>query len=78
MPAIVSAPIASGAAAGRMPQSKSPMCRSLPSIGGPALPICAFSTMRDRVGVGPHRQRDAEVANHRRDDVAVPAAVGSR
>ena len=38
--------IASGAAAGRMPQSKSPTCRSLPSIGGPALPICAFRTMR--------------------------------
>ena len=41
MPAIDSDPTASGAAAGSTPHSKSPVCRSLPSIGGPALPICA-------------------------------------
>ena len=35
-----------------MPQSKSPMCRSRPSIGGPALPICALSTMRIVAGSG--------------------------
>ena len=41
MPAIDSEPTASGAAAGSTPQAKSPVCRSLPDIGGPALPICA-------------------------------------
>ena len=38
--------MASGADAGRIPQARSPTCRSLPSIGGPALAICADSTMR--------------------------------
>ncbi len=46
IPATVSVLMASGAAAGRMPYAKAPMCRSLPSIGGPAFPICAESTMR--------------------------------
>ncbi len=41
IPAMVSEPVASGAAAGSTPHSKSPVCRSLPRIGGPALPICA-------------------------------------
>ena len=46
MPAAVSAEIPSGAAGGRMPQERSPTWRSLPSMGGPALPICAERTMR--------------------------------
>ena len=33
--------------------------------------------MPDRLGLGPHRQRRAEIANQRRDDVAPPRAVGS-
>ena len=41
MPAMVNEPTASGAAAGSTPHSKSPVCRSLPSMGGPDLPICA-------------------------------------
>ena len=41
MPAIDSDPTDSGAAAGSTPHSKSPVWRSLPRIGGPALPICA-------------------------------------
>ena len=45
MPAMVSEPTASGAAAGSTPHSKSPVCRSLPSIGGPDLPICARRIM---------------------------------
>ncbi len=45
MPVIESDPTARGAAAGSTPHSKSPVCRSLPPIGGPALPICARSTM---------------------------------
>ena len=52
MPAIDSVLIDSGAAAGRMPHSKSPMCRSLPLIGGPSLPICALSTIRTVAGSG--------------------------
>ena len=52
IPASVNVAIASGAAAGRMPWAKSPACRSLPSIGGPALAICADSTMRTVSGVG--------------------------
>ena len=43
-PAMLSDPIASGAAAGSTPHDQSPVCRSLPNIGGPALPICALST----------------------------------
>jgi hypothetical protein len=30
-----------------------------------------------RIGLGPHRQRDAEIADDRTDDVAAPAAVGA-
>ncbi len=41
IPAIDNDPMASGAAAGSTPQPKSPVCRSLPRIGGPALPIWA-------------------------------------
>ena len=68
IPAIVNVPIASGAAAGRTP-AKSPTCRSLPSIGGPALPICARGPSAG--GVVVHGEHRAEVANHRRDHVAV-------
>src|SRR2546425_1037122 len=32
----------SGAAGGKMPHAKSPRFKSLPSSGGPALPICAL------------------------------------
>ena len=46
MPAIVSDEIESGAAGGRIPQEKSPRCRSLPSIGGPAFPIWALKKPR--------------------------------
>ena len=46
IPAAVSVLIASGAAAGRIPLARSPMCRSLPFIGGPAFAICADSTIR--------------------------------
>jgi len=46
MPAMVRLEIPSGADAGRIPHSKSPTWRSLPSMGGPALPICALNTMR--------------------------------
>ena len=45
-------PMASGADAGRIPQAKSPTCRSLPSMGGPALAICADSTIRTVSGDG--------------------------
>ena len=69
--------MASGAAAGSTPHAKSPMCRSLPPIGGPALPICARRIIAHGVVVAAHRQRDAEIANHRRDDVAAPGAVGA-
>ena len=46
MPAIVSAPLASGAIAGSSPPPKSPVWRSLPFIGGPAFPICADRARR--------------------------------
>ena len=75
MPAIDSEPTASGAAAGSTPQSKSPVCRSLPSIGGPALPICARRIIADRFFVVTHRERHAEIANHRRQHIAAPGAV---
>ena len=75
MPATVSDEIASGADAGRIPQAKSPTCRSFPSIGGPALPICAFRTMRTVSRVRPHRQRRPQVSDERRDDVALPRPV---
>ena len=39
-------PVASGAIAGRSPFAKSPVWRSLPFIGGPALPICADKARR--------------------------------
>ena len=45
-PAIVSAPLASGAIAGSSPLPKSPVWRSLPFIGGPAFPICADRARR--------------------------------
>ena len=66
-------------AAGSTPQPKSPTCRSLPSIGGPALPICALSTMPTTrlVVAGRIASATPEVADHRRDDVAVPRAVGA-
>ena len=48
------------------PTPKSPMCRSLPSIGGPALPICALSTMRTASASWRIASVDAEVADHRR------------
>ena len=52
MPAIVKVAVVSGAAGGRMPQSKSPMCRSLPWSGAPILPIWALRTMRTVSGSG--------------------------
>ena len=88
MPASVSAPIASGADAGRIPNARSPMCRSLPSIGGPALRHLRRQHHADGLGRRPHRQRRAEIADDRRDHVPVPtrrrrdrrrrAAAGSR
>ena len=45
MPAIVIVLMASGADAGRIPEARSPMCRSRPFIGGPAFAICADSTI---------------------------------
>ena len=75
MPASVSAPIASGAAAGSTPHVMSPTCRSLPCIGGPALPTCADSDHPDGFGRRPHRQRRAKVADDRRDDVAAPGVA---
>ena len=74
MPASVSVPIASGAAGGRMPHAKSPTCRSLPSIGGPALAICADSTIADHVRrAATSRATSAEIADERRNHVALPA-----
>ena len=52
IPAIDIVLIASGAVAGSTPEAKSPTCRSLPYIGGPALAICAESTIRTMAGVG--------------------------
>ena len=46
IPAIVSVEVASGAAGGRIPHPKSPMCRSFPPSGGPIFPICALRTIR--------------------------------
>ena len=79
MPAIVSVLMPSGAAAGRMPQLKSPMCRSLPFIGGPSLPICAFSTIRTVAGVAAasparRRGRGSSARRRRRCQLAVVAA----
>jgi hypothetical protein len=42
----------------------------------PALPICAEDRATHRLGLGPHRERGAEVADQRSDDVALPLAVG--
>ena len=75
MPAIVNEEIARGAAAGRTPHAKSPMCRSLPFIGGPALPICGVEDAADGLLFRPHRERRAQIADQRRDDVASPGAV---
>ena len=75
MPAIDIVLIDSGAVAGRMPHSQSPMCRSFPFIGGPCLAIWALSTMRIGAGLRTHRERDAQVADDRTDDVAAPAAL---
>ena len=50
MPAMVSVAMVSGAAGGKMPHPRSPTFRSLPSDGGPALAICAFSTIRTVAG----------------------------
>ncbi len=72
MPAIVSAPMASGAAAGRMPHVMSPMCRSLPCIGGPGFAHLRRQDHADGFGRRPHRQRRAKIADDRRDDVAAP------
>ena len=78
MPAIDSVLTDSGAVAGRMPHSKSPMCRSLPSIGGPCLRHLRVEHHAHRRRLGAHRERDAEVADDRSDDVALPAAIGDR
>ena len=74
MPAIESVLIDSGAVAGRMPHSQSPMCRSRPSIGGPLLRHLGVENHPDRCRLGTHRQRDAEVPDDRPDDVALPSA----
>ena len=70
MPAIDSEPMASGAAAGSTPQSKSPVCRSLPRIGGPALPICARRTSAPRprrcASPAPCRDRESPAPPRRR------------
>ena len=52
IPAMVNVAVVSGAAGGRMPLAKSPMCRSLPSSGAPTFPICALRTMRTVSGSG--------------------------
>ncbi len=75
MPAIVMVLMASGADAGRMPDEKSPTCRSLPFIGGPAFAICADNTMRTVFAVRLHGERRTEIADERGDDVAAPFTV---
>ena len=75
MPAIESEPMASGAVAGSTPQPKSPVCKSLPNIGGPSLPICAVITFRTASASCAHGEPSADVADHRRDHVALPRPI---
>ena len=74
MPAIVSAPMASGAAAGRIPQSEVADVQVLPVHRRPGLRHLRRQRHPHRRRFRAHREDEAEIADERRDDVAAPGA----
>ena len=75
MPASVSARWSAARPAAGCPSRDRRWARSLPSVGGPALRHLRVQHHAHGRRLGPHRERRAEIANHRRDDVALPAAA---
>ena len=65
----------SGAAGGKMPQPKIADVEILAVDGGPALAICAFSTIRTVAGSLLMASVTPEVANDRRHHVTLPVPV---
>ena len=78
MPASVRVLIASGAAAGRMPQLEVADVQVPAVHRRTGLAHLRVQHHPHRLGVGAHRERRAEIADDRADDVASPVPSASR